>query len=131
VSRSHFANDAPEFAPEPASLAVEPVAFAGNADVLTGKAARYDVNTPAPRSAVKTAHVGPNRERLEASIVLSLRQNGCGEGITFNCAQRSPPEEVSPEYASTSAREKSQLIHAAPSNGNSSESHRRGFLVLR
>jgi hypothetical protein len=42
---------------------------------------------------------------------LSARQNGCGVGITFNCAHRRPPEELAPEHASTSAREKSQLIH--------------------
>jgi hypothetical protein len=47
------------------------------------------------------------------SVVLSLCQNGCGVGITFNGAHGSPPEEVSAEYSATSACEKSQLIHFA------------------
>jgi hypothetical protein len=50
----------------------------------------------------------------EKSIVLSLHKNGRGEGITLNGAHGSPPENFSPEYSSTSTREKSQLIHCRP-----------------
>ena len=39
------------------------------------------------------------------SIVLSLRKNGRCVGITFNCADGSPSEQVPAEYSATSARE--------------------------
>lgn len=42
---------------------------------------------------------------------MSLCQNGCAVGVTFNCAHDSPPEQHSPEYSATSACEKSQLTH--------------------
>jgi hypothetical protein len=35
----------------------------------------------------------------------------CGVGITLNCANCPPPEQLAPEYSATSACEKSQLIH--------------------
>jgi hypothetical protein len=98
--------------PEAASRAVDARAFSCSADVLAWEAARYDVNNSSPRAAVKTCDVRPNRERSECSIVLSLRQNLCGVGITFNCADGSPSEQVAAEYSSTSAPEKSQLIHS-------------------
>jgi hypothetical protein len=107
---SHLANDSGHLAPKPAALPVNARPFACNADVLAGKPARYHVNNSAPRAAVKCAHVGPNRENVEASVVLSLCQNGCGVGITFNGADAPPPEEPSPENSATSACEKSQLI---------------------
>jgi hypothetical protein len=44
---------------------------------------------------------------------LPLRKNGCGVGIKFNCADGAPFKELASEYASTSAREKSQLIHTS------------------
>ncbi|MBB1617253.1 hypothetical protein A9978_32865 [Pseudomonas sp. UMC65] len=44
---------------------------------------------------------------------MSLRQNLCGVGITFNGADGAPSEEVAAEYSATSTCEKSQLIHAA------------------
>nr|WP_245846612.1 hypothetical protein [Halomonas humidisoli] len=78
---------------------------------MAGKAARNDVNTASPWLSVKTAHVRPNRERREGSIVLSLRQNLCCVGITLNGADGTPSEEVAAEYSATSACEKSQLIH--------------------
>ena len=41
------------------------------------------MRTASPRSSVKTAHVSPNWERSQGSIALSLCQNLCGVGITF------------------------------------------------
>jgi hypothetical protein len=96
--------------PHAAALAVNARAFSGNADVLAWEAARYHVNKAAPWSSVKAAHVSPNRERLECSIVLSLRQNLCCVGITLNCADGVPSKQLAAEYSATSACEKSQLI---------------------
>ena len=45
---------------------------------------------------------------------MSLRQNLCCVGITLNGADGAPSKEVAAEYSSTSACEKSQLIHIYP-----------------
>ncbi|BAK75779.1 hypothetical protein NH8B_0947 [Pseudogulbenkiania sp. NH8B] len=74
-----------------------PVPPPGGGDVLARKPSRYHVNKASPWSSVKTAHVRPNRESWEASIVLSLRQNLCGVGITLNGADGAPSEEVAAE----------------------------------
>jgi hypothetical protein len=81
------------------------------ANVLAGKASRYNVNNSAPRLSVKGAYVIPNRERRENFVILSGAQYACGIGFPFNGANGSPSEQLSTENASTSAREKSQLIH--------------------
>jgi hypothetical protein len=114
VAGSNLANDAGHLHPESAALAGDAVASAGGADVLAGEAPRYHVNKSCPRSSVKSTHVRPKRERSEGCIVLSRSQNGCGVGITFNCADGAPSEQVAAEYPATSACEKSQLIHDLP-----------------
>jgi hypothetical protein len=108
----HFANDARHVEPQSAALSIDAGASAGATDVLAGKAARYDINTVAPRSSVKSRNVRPNWERLEASIVLPLCQNLCCVGITFNRDDGAPSKEAPAEHSSTSACEKSQLIHS-------------------
>jgi hypothetical protein len=107
---SNLANDPGKFRPEAGALSFDSGALSCCADVLARKASRNDVNNSAPRSSVKTAHIRPNRERFEDSIILSLRQNLCGVGITLNGAHGSPSKDLAPENASTSACEKSQLI---------------------
>jgi hypothetical protein len=106
----YLANNPNHVGPQPTSLAIDAGSGSSSADVLAGKAARYDVNNSSPRSAVKSRNVRPNWESFENSIVLSLRQNLCGVSVTFNCAHGSASVELPSEYSSTSACEKSQLI---------------------
>jgi hypothetical protein len=108
---SNFANDPGHLSPQPAALAVDARAFAGDTDVLAREAARNHVNNPAPRLSVKGANVIPNREGREKAVILSLGKNACGIGFALNGADGSPPEQLAPEYSATSACEKSQLIH--------------------
>jgi hypothetical protein len=82
-----------------------PPPFSGSADILTGKSARYDVNKAAPRAAVKGANVIPNRERRENAVILSGGKYACGVGFALDGADGAPAEQVSTEYATTSARE--------------------------
>ena len=110
VLGSYFANDSRHVLPQSAALAVDSGAPACAADVLARKAPRYDVNKSAPRGSVKGLNVIPNRERRENLVILSGAQYACGVGFPFNSADCPPSEEVPAEYASTSAREKSQLI---------------------
>ena len=110
-SGSNFANDAGHVAPHRRPGPVDSSASTGCADVLARETARYHVNKSAPRSAVKGLNVIPNRERRENAVILSLDKNACGVGSPFNSADCAPSEQVASENSSTSAREKSQLIH--------------------
>jgi hypothetical protein len=104
-SWSNLANDAGHFSPQSTALAVDACALSGDADVLAGKPARNNVNTSAPRSAVKGANVIPNRERREHSVILSGEQNARGVGVVFNGAHCLPSEQQAAEYSATSACE--------------------------
>jgi hypothetical protein len=106
----YFANDSRHFHPESGALTFESGTFSCTADVLTGKAARYDVNNSAPWSTVKSSNVVPYRESRQASVVLPSHEDPSCVVVEFDCADASPPEQVPAEYASTSAREKCQPI---------------------
>ncbi|BAP44735.1 hypothetical protein PSCI_4033 [Pseudomonas sp. StFLB209] len=73
------------------------MAFACGGDVLARKSARNHVNKASPWAAVKGSDVRPNRERRQGAIVLSLRQNLCGVGITLNGADGAPAQQVAAE----------------------------------
>ena len=113
VAGSNFANDPRHVSPQAAAGAVDASPPPGNADVLARKSSRHHINNASPRMSVKGANVIPNRERRELSIVLSSQQYAGGVVVSLNGADRAPAEQVAAEDASTSAREKSQLIHAA------------------
>ena len=113
-ARSNLADDARHLSPQAAALSGDTGATSGGGDVLAREASRHHVNTPSPRSSVKGSHVIPNRERREGAVVLPCDQYACGVGVLLDGADGSPPEQVATEDASTSAREKSQLIHFLP-----------------
>lgn len=104
-SRSHFAHDSPHFSPESRSLAVEPIAGSGWANVLAREAARHDIHQTAPWSSVEGSHIVPDGEWFEASIVLSGEEHAACVCVDFDSADRAPPEELAPEYAASSACE--------------------------
>ena len=110
VEGSYFANDASHLGPHAGAGTVDSCALAGGADVLARKASRHHVNTASPRSSVKRSHVIPDRKRGQASVVLAGNENTRGVGVPLNGTYSAPSEEMAPEDASTSAREKSQLI---------------------
>jgi hypothetical protein len=112
VSRLNFANDAGHFHPQSASLSLDSGAFPGSTDVLTRKAARYNVNKPSPWASVKGPNVIPDWEGRENSVILSLGKNASGIGFPFDGANGAPSKQFAAEYSSTSAREKSQLIQS-------------------
>jgi hypothetical protein len=114
-SRLYFANDPRHFRPQSAPGSADTFAFPRRGDVLAGKSARYDVNTASPSFSIKRPHVIPDGKRRQESVVLSCDENACGIGVVLNGADGSPPEQFPAEYSSTSAREKSQLIHVVPS----------------
>jgi hypothetical protein len=111
ITGSNLPNDSSHLFPETGSASAESLAGSGATDVLTRKSARYHINRTSPWKAVKGAHVIPYRERLKGAIVLPCEENVSAEGIIFNSAYSPESTEDSSEYASTSAREKCQLIH--------------------
>jgi hypothetical protein len=113
-ARSNVANDPCHVRPHPGPLAVDAGALSGDADVLTGKPARNHVNKASPWSSVKGSNVIPNRESREQAVILSGEQYACGIGLPLDSADGSPSEETASENASTSAREKCQLMHGSP-----------------
>jgi hypothetical protein len=107
----NFTNNACHLAPESRTGAADPGALAGGGDVLARESARHHVNNASPRSTVKGSHVIPDREGRKASVVLTGQKNIAGVGVELDGADGSPPEEMPPEDAATSACEKCQLIH--------------------
>ena len=105
VAGSNLANDARHVLPHSATLSGDSCASSSHADVLARKAASHDVNNSAPRSCVKTLHVIPNRERREASIVLSCHKHGLGVGIPLDGTDASVSKQLAGKDAATSARE--------------------------
>jgi hypothetical protein len=114
---SSLANDPRHFSPHPRAFAVESCAFSCCRYVLARKPARNHVNKSAPRLSVKGANVIPNWERRESAFVLSGGEYASGKWVPFNGTNGSPPEQLAAEYSSTSAREKSQLIHFSSGRG--------------
>jgi hypothetical protein len=103
--RSNLADDSRHVMPQPRTLSGNSGALACRRDVLAGKAARYDINTASPRSAVKGANVIPYRERRDAPVVLACAQYPSGVGVDLDRADGSPSKQMSAEYSATSARE--------------------------
>ena len=60
---------------------------------------------------------------MSHSTILSGEQYACGVGLDFNGADCSPSEDLATEYSSTSAREKSQLIHTIRERNRLAPSH--------
>jgi hypothetical protein len=110
-SRSYLANDPRHVPPESRACAVDTGPVSSEADVLAREAPRHHVNTAAPCSAVEGAHVIPDREWRQASVVLPCDQHIGGVLLELDRADGPPSEQVPAENASTSAREKCQLMH--------------------
>ena len=106
----HFTDDPRHLGPQTGAGAGDACAVASRGNVLARESARHHVNTASPWSSVKGSHVIPDRERRDAPVVLASHENACGVGVALNGADGAPTEQVPAEDASTSAREKSQLI---------------------
>jgi hypothetical protein len=81
---------------------------------LAWKPARYDVNNSSPRLSVKGLNIIPNRESREKSVILSGGKYASWVLFPLDSADGSPSKQFSPKYSTTSACEKSQLIHLSP-----------------
>jgi hypothetical protein len=103
--RQYFADDSRHVFPHTASPAFDSGSFSSGGDVLAREASRHHINNASPWPSVEGLNVIPDRERLEAAVVLSGDQNIPCVGVPFDGTDSSPSKEFSPEYASTSACE--------------------------
>ncbi|MFT3992414.1 MAG: hypothetical protein QM680_13500 [Luteolibacter sp.] len=91
--------------PHTASLAFDSGTLSCDADVLTREASRHHVNTASPWAAVEGLNVIPDRERFEASVVLSGDQNVPCVGVPFDGADGAPSKQFAAKNAASSACE--------------------------
>jgi hypothetical protein len=110
-SGSNLANDSGHLSPEAGALAFNSSLVPGVADVLAREASRHHINNTSPRPPVEGAYVVPHGEGLQAPVVLALEEDSGGALVSFDGADGAPPKETAAENPSTSACEKSQLIH--------------------
>jgi hypothetical protein len=99
--RCHFANDPGHFQPKAAALSVESVAPAGDRNVLAGEASGHNINSSAPRLAVKGPHIVPDGEGWKQSIALSGEQHASTVGIKLNSASGAPSKQVPSQDAAS------------------------------
>jgi hypothetical protein len=105
VAGSNLANDARHVLPHSAALSGDACTPPRDRNVLAWKAANHDVSNSSPRPSVKGLHVIPNRERREASIVLSCHKHGLGVGLPFDGAHASVSKQLAGKDSATSACE--------------------------
>ena len=105
LSGPNLANDPDHLFPQSAPGPGYTCAFSCTADVLTRKPPSDDIHASTPRSPVECAHVVPDRECGQATIVLSGEEHAAGVFIPLDGADGSPSEEFAPEYAASSACE--------------------------
>jgi hypothetical protein len=102
-SRLNFANHAPHFSPQSASLSVESRAFSDGADVLTGKSAAHDIRDSSPRSPVEGSDIIPDWEVGQASVALPGEQDFPRIRFDFHGADRLMSEKDSAEDSTTAS----------------------------
>jgi hypothetical protein len=124
VARSNLANDPSKLTPEPRSGPSDPCPFAGNADVLAWETTRDDIHTSSPGLPVEGTHVVPDREGLQAAVVLAGLEHLAGVVVGLNGADGSPSQQVASENAASMACEKCQLIYAGPTRCTSHQALR-------
>jgi hypothetical protein len=106
VSRSHFANDSVHLPPETAALSCEACAFAGDADVLAGKATGHDIDSPSPCGPVELGNVIVNLHVCgQVAIGLPRPQNATAVRVDLHRADGLMPEKHASEDAASRASE--------------------------
>jgi hypothetical protein len=107
---SHFANDAGHLFPESAFCAIKSFACPCHADVLARESASDDVHQSTPWLSIEGSHIVPDREGIEASVILSGHEDTAGVVVIFDGADGFPAEQFATKYSSSSACEKCQLM---------------------
>jgi hypothetical protein len=111
-SRSHFANDPVHLPPEAAALSCEACAFAGDADVLAGKATGNDIDSPSPCGPVELGNVIVDLQLgRQPTFVASCLQNGAAVRVDLHRAHRTVAQQHAAEDAAACAGEQMQFPH--------------------
>jgi hypothetical protein len=97
---------------------------------MTNAAQCADGRARLPVPLRETPDIVPNRERCKASIRLARGEDRLVVVVDFDGADGAPPEELSPEYAATTACEKCQLIHVDSGSFRSRSEVLNGLRIL-
>jgi hypothetical protein len=109
VPGSNICHDSAHFRPK---IIGRVFSCCGVAVSLARKSSSDDINNPAPRLSVKGTNVIPYWEwGSKASVILPLCKSASAVPIQLDSADCSESKHLRCKQASTSAREKSQLIH--------------------
>jgi hypothetical protein len=100
-SRSYFTNDAGHLNPQAASFSIKPVPVPCAANVLAGESSANDINPSAPRLAVESSHVVPDREDWQQSVALSGKQYPSWVLSKLNSADGAPSKQVPSQDAAS------------------------------
>lgn len=111
--RRNLFDDSRELSPEPRLLPFEAGAITSARDVLTGEPSADDVDEPAPRLAVESDNVIPDREGREETIALSGEQNAAAIGINFDSADGHVTEEAPAQEPTTGTGKESELSESS------------------
>jgi len=101
VRRLDLLNDARELSPKTGSLAIEPGARSGAADVLAWEPSADDIDFAVPWLAVERPNVVPDREAIENAVALPGEQYRTAIGIKLDSADGAPAKEDSSQDATS------------------------------
>jgi hypothetical protein len=93
IRRLNLANDSEHLKPQARAVAVQSCASPCAGYVLAGEASADDVDSSTPRSAVEGPDVIPDRERIEVSVSLPLRQHSLTVRFELDGTDGSPPKQ--------------------------------------
>jgi len=99
-SGSYFTNDPGHLHPESRPFSFDSFAFAGDADVLAGKAPAHHIHSASPRPGVESKDVIPDGEAREDPVTLALEQDASAAGVDLDSADAGMSQKVAAEDSS-------------------------------
>lgn len=87
-SRSHFADDAGDFRPEP-TVVVNSTSFACSAERLAGEPGSDDIHAATPRVAVEGGKVRPDRSLIQPRLAHPFHEDGRCVAVPLNVSHGS------------------------------------------
>jgi hypothetical protein len=118
--RFDFADDAGDMRPEVARIVRTP-ALARDGEWLARIARSDDVHRAAPRAAVETGNVVPDKSLIQGRVFHPRHESGCGEGFPFDMAHSTisgdgdGKPEVEPARAGTEGEAKQACVSGSGS----------------
>lgn len=87
IARLNLGDDSPDIAPDE-SVVVHALSLSGEADRLAGETGSDEIHAATPRSAIEGRNVIPDRSVIQAAVFDPRGDDGCGELVPFDVADR-------------------------------------------